>query len=146
VNGTVKESGLSRSAVHRPTFVGNIGIGLRVCRTGSDSCCSCSPSSLETLVVLGGLCSSTCVPTSPDPKSLFLSSLFVSTVRLVSVCGAPRVNPGSIRRRGGSGGSAICEGEICAVDCKGVRTGLFGGSPAHLWRQHRNRPSCLPKR
>jgi hypothetical protein len=146
VNGTVKESGLSCLAVYRLTSGGNIGIWVRVCRTRSDSCCSCSPFSLETLVLLGGLCSSTCMPTSPDPRSLFLSSLFVSTVRLVSVCGAPRVDPSSIRRRGGSGGSAICEGEICAVDCKGVRTGLFGGLPAHLWRQHRYWPSCLPKR
>jgi hypothetical protein len=41
------------------------------------------------------------------------------------------VDPGSIRR-GGSADSAICEGEICEVDFKGVRTELFGGLPAHL--------------
>jgi hypothetical protein len=142
VNETLKGSGLSRLAVHRLTSGVNIGIGLRVCRTRSDSCCSCSPFAPETLVLLGGLCSSTCMPTSPDPKSLFLSSLFISTVRLVSVCGAPRVDPGSIRQ-GGSADSAICEGEICEVDFKGVRTELFGGLPAHLWRQRRYWPSCL---
>jgi hypothetical protein len=33
---------------------------------------------------------------------------------------------------------------ICERDCNGVRTKPFGGSPAHLWWQHRYWPSRLP--